>query len=151
MKSTICNGNALFAENKLYELYKLYNENKGLICEGLMCGEILNSSCLDFFWNRLFEVVFVLNFTFVGFCYHGATVTLRFHDSVLIFSYVSCFQKSIYLVYNDSSDVCRCFSYVVPLLFASFLLVLKKVGLMTLVSTTALIVLQNVGLTIHWS
>ena len=31
IKSTTCNGNALFAENKLYE-----NENKGLICEGLM-------------------------------------------------------------------------------------------------------------------
>ena len=43
---------------ELYELYNLYNENKGLICGGLMCGEILNSSCLDFFWNSLFEVVF---------------------------------------------------------------------------------------------
>ena len=40
---------ALFAENKLYELYNLYNENKGLVCEGLMRGEILDSSCLDIF------------------------------------------------------------------------------------------------------
>ena len=36
MKSTTYNGNALLAENKLYELYNLYNENKGLIYEGLM-------------------------------------------------------------------------------------------------------------------
>ena len=55
-----CNGNALFAENKLHELYNLYNENKGLICGGLVCREILNSSCLDFSWNSLFEVVFIL-------------------------------------------------------------------------------------------
>ena len=44
----MCNGNS-----KVYQLYNLYNENKGLICGGLMCGEILNSSCLDFFWNSL--------------------------------------------------------------------------------------------------
>ena len=25
MKSTTCNGNTMFAENKLYELYDLYN------------------------------------------------------------------------------------------------------------------------------
>ena len=93
MRSTACNGNALFAENKLYELYNIPNENKRLICGGLMCGEVLNSTCLDFFWNSLFEVVFILNFTFAVFCYHGATVTLRFHDLVLIFSYISCFQK----------------------------------------------------------
>ena len=93
MRSTTCNGNALFAGNKFYELYNIYNENKTLICEGLMCGEILNSTCLDIFWNSLFEAVFILNFTFAVFCYHGATVTLRFHDLVLIFSYISCFQK----------------------------------------------------------
>ena len=58
-----------------------------------MCGENLNSSCLVFFCNSLFEVVFILNFTFVVFCYDGATVTLRLYDSVLIGSYVSCFQK----------------------------------------------------------
>ena len=45
-----------------------------------MFGEILNSICLDFFWNSLFEEVFTLNFTFAVFCYHGATLTLRFHD-----------------------------------------------------------------------
>ena len=93
MRSTTCNGNALFAGNKFYELYNIYNENKTLICEGLMCGEILNSTCLDIFWNSLFEAVFMLNFTFAVFCYHGTTVTLRFHDLVLIFSYISCFQK----------------------------------------------------------
>ena len=64
MRSTTWNGNALFAENKLYELYNLYNEHKRLICEGLMCGEILNSSCFDFFWNSLFEVVIILIFFF---------------------------------------------------------------------------------------
>ena len=120
MRSTTCNGNALFAENKVYELHNLHNENKGLICGRLMCGEILSSSCLDFFWNSLSEVVFILNFTFAVFCYHGATVTLRFHDSMLIFFYIFCFQRSIYLVHNDSSDICYRFSYVVPLLFASF-------------------------------
>ena len=93
MRSTTCNGNALFAENKVYELYNLCNENKGLICAGLTCGENLNSSCLDFFWNSLFGVVFILNFTFVVFWYHGAPVTLRCYDSVLIFSYVSWFEK----------------------------------------------------------
>ena len=40
MRSTKCNGNALFAENELCELYMLYNENEGLICGGLMCEEI---------------------------------------------------------------------------------------------------------------
>ena len=40
MRSTTCNGNALFVEKKLYELYNSYNENKGLICGGLVCGEI---------------------------------------------------------------------------------------------------------------
>ena len=39
LRSTTCNGNALFAENELYELYNLYNQNKGLICGELMCGE----------------------------------------------------------------------------------------------------------------
>ena len=58
-----------------------------------MGGVNLNSSCLDFFWNSPFEVVFILNYTFAVFYYHEATVTLRFHASVLIFSYVSCFQK----------------------------------------------------------
>ena len=95
MRSTTCNGIALFAENKVYELYNSHNENKGLICGELICGEILNSSCLDFFWNSQSEVVVILNFTFAVFCYHGATVTLRFHNSVLVFAYISCFQKSI--------------------------------------------------------
>ena len=58
-----------------------------------MRGENLNSFCLVFFCTSLFEVVFILNFTFVVFCYDGATVTLRLYDSVLIGSYVSCFQK----------------------------------------------------------
>ena len=40
MRSTTGNGNALFAENKLYELYNLQNENKGLICGGIMREEI---------------------------------------------------------------------------------------------------------------
>ena len=39
MRSTKCNENALFAENKVYELYNLHNENKGLICRGLICGD----------------------------------------------------------------------------------------------------------------
>ena len=61
MRSTKCNENSLFAENKLCELYNLHSENKGLTCgEGLMPGEILNSSCLNIFWKRLFEVVFIL-------------------------------------------------------------------------------------------
>ena len=38
MTSTTCNGNALFAENKLHGL--TYNENKGLICGELICGII---------------------------------------------------------------------------------------------------------------
>ena len=40
MRSTTCYGNALFAENKLYELHNLYNKKKGLICGGRTCGEI---------------------------------------------------------------------------------------------------------------
>ena len=31
MKSTTCNGNALFVENKLYELYNVYNQNNELL------------------------------------------------------------------------------------------------------------------------
>ena len=105
-----------------------------------MCVEKLNSSCLAFFWNSLFEVVFILNFTFAVFFYHGATVTLRFHDSVLIFFYISCFQKSIYLVYNDSSDVCSCFLCGSPA-FCEFLL--SPITNDTLVLPTALVVLQK--------
>ena len=37
-----------------------------------------------------FEVVFILTFTFAVFCGHGATVRLRFRDSVLILSYLPC-------------------------------------------------------------
>ena len=40
MRTTKCNGKTRFAENKLYELYNLYHENKGLICGGLVCGEM---------------------------------------------------------------------------------------------------------------
>ena len=123
-------------------------KNKGLICGGLICGEIVNSSCLDFFWNSQSEVVVILNFTFAVFCYHGATVTLRFHNSVLVFAYISCFQKSIQLDYNDSSDVCPCFFYVFPLLFACF--PTKSRTIDTLVSTIISIVPQKVGLTILW-
>ena len=47
MRSTTCNGNALFAENKLYELYNLYNGNKGLIWGELMCGEIRHFQKVD--------------------------------------------------------------------------------------------------------
>ena len=42
MRRTTRNGNTRFAENKLYELYNLYHENKGFICGGLMCGEMQN-------------------------------------------------------------------------------------------------------------
>ena len=105
-----------------------------------MCVEKLNSSCLDFFWNSLFEVVFILNFTFAVFFYHGATVTLRFHDSVLIFFYISCFQKSIYLVYNNSSDVCSFFLCGSPAFCESLLSPRTKD---TLVSPTASVVLQK--------
>ena len=105
-----------------------------------------------FFWNSLFEVVFISNFTFAVFCCHGATATLRFHNSVLIFSYLSCFQKGIYLVYNDFFDVCPSFSYVVPLSFCKFHLSPTKSRTNdTLVSTTVPIVLQKVEPTIHWS
>ena len=40
MRGTTDNGNVLFAENKLYELYNLQNENKGLICGGIMREKI---------------------------------------------------------------------------------------------------------------
>ena len=50
-------------------------------------------SLFEFFWNGLFDVVFILNFTFAVFCCHEASGTLRFHNLVLIFSYLSCFQK----------------------------------------------------------
>ena len=40
MGSTRWYGNVLFAENKLYELHNLYNENKGLICGEFISGEI---------------------------------------------------------------------------------------------------------------
>ena len=78
-----------------------------------MCGEILNSSCLDY-----------IKFPFY--------VILR-NFGVNFFLYI-LLPKKICLVYNDSSHVYLCFSYVVLLLFASFSLVLQKVGL-----------------TIHWS
>ena len=38
-----------------------------------------------------FKVVFIWTFTFVVFCCYEAGVTLRFHDLVLISSYLSCF------------------------------------------------------------
>ena len=40
MTNTTCNGNALFAEYKLYGLYNLYNENNGFIFGELMRGEM---------------------------------------------------------------------------------------------------------------
>ena len=52
MKSTICSGNALFAESKLYELCNLYNENKGFVCRGL-CVEKYN-----IFKNLVAEIFF---------------------------------------------------------------------------------------------
>ena len=52
MKSTICSGNALFAESKLYELCNLYNENKGFIYRGL-CVEKYN-----IFKNLVAEIFF---------------------------------------------------------------------------------------------
>ena len=92
---------------------------------------VLKPRCLDFFWNSLFEVVLILNFTFVIFCCHGATVTLRFHDSVLIFSYLSCFQK----VFIQFTMIPLMFALVFltwfPFFFVSFPLVLQKVGLTT--------------------
>ena len=39
MRSSTCNGNALFIEIKLCALYNIPNENKGLICGGVMRGE----------------------------------------------------------------------------------------------------------------
>ena len=48
--------------------------------------------CLEFFWNSLFEVVFILSFAFAVLCCRGATVTLQFHDLVLTFFYSFCFQ-----------------------------------------------------------
>ena len=147
MRSTTCNRNSLFAENKVYELYNLYNGNKGLISRRLMYGEIFNSSCLDFFWKRLFEVVLILNFTFTVFYFHGATVTLLFHDSVLIFFYISCFQKSnlhslpwflwcLSVFFLRGSPAC-CELPLSPT---------KSGTNNTLVSTTVSIVLQKVGL-----
>ena len=94
--STTCNGNVLFAENKIYEC-KL--KIRGLSMEDVCVEKSSTPPVWIFFWNNLFEVVFTLNFTFAVFFYHGATVTLRFHDSVLISSCISCFQKRIYLKY----------------------------------------------------
>ena len=127
LRNTTWNGNALFAENKVYELFNLYNKNKGLICGGLMCEENLNSSCLDYFWNSLLEVVFILNFTVVVFCCHGANAAVTWFDAN--FPLCILLPKSIYLVYNDPSNVCPYFAYVVSLLFAIFSLVLQKVWL----------------------
>ena len=39
MRSTTCNGNALFVENKVYESYTLYNKKRDLSVEKL-CGKI---------------------------------------------------------------------------------------------------------------
>ena len=103
-------------------------KNKGLICGGLICGEIVNSSCLDFFWNSQSEVVVILNFTFAVFCYHGATVTLRFHNSVLVFAYISCFQKSITMIL-----------LMFVLFFSTCFPCFLRVSL------------QKVGLSTHWS
>ena len=66
---------------------------RGLFVEDLVYR---NSQLLlfGFFWDSLFEIVFVLFFIFAVFYYHGATVTLQFHDSMLIFSYIPFFQKS---------------------------------------------------------
>ena len=41
-RSTTFNGNPLFAENKLYESFNLYNGNKGFVCGERMAGEIRN-------------------------------------------------------------------------------------------------------------
>ena len=48
MKSTTCNGNALFVENKLYELYNVYNQNNELFWGELLYGEIQHFLKLGF-------------------------------------------------------------------------------------------------------
>ena len=62
MRSTTCHGNAMFAENKVYELYNLCSENKGLICGRLSLAKSSTRPIWIFFWNSLFEV-FILNST----------------------------------------------------------------------------------------
>ena len=49
MRVISCYANALFTENKLYELHNLHNENKGLICGGLMCGDIFINLVAEIF------------------------------------------------------------------------------------------------------
>ena len=85
MRITTCSGNDLFAENKLYKLYNM--KVWGLSVEDICVEKSSTPPVWIFFWNSLFEVVFILNlyfifslyFTFAVFCYHGATVTLWFH------------------------------------------------------------------------
>ena len=70
---------------------------------------------LDFFWNSLLEVVFIyIKFQFCdillswSYCY---TAVPWFGINFLLFI---LFPQRIYLIYNDSSDVCPCFSHMVP-------------------------------------
>ena len=63
IKSITCNGNALYEENKLYE-----NENKGLICRGLMWrNTIFSKPWLRKYFFSLVTKVYV----------HETTVILR--------------------------------------------------------------------------
>ena len=69
---------------------------------------------LDFFWNSLLEVVFIyIKFQFCdillswSYCY---TAVPWFGINFLLFI---LFPQRIYLIYNDSSDVCPCFSDMV--------------------------------------
>ena len=57
------------------------------------------------------------NFSFNNFIFATKSKRVCRRDSVLIFSYISCFQKSILLDYNDSSDVVPVF----PTWLSSFL------------------------------
>ena len=49
MKGISCYTNALFTEKKLYELHNLHNENKGIICGGLMGGDIFINLVAEIF------------------------------------------------------------------------------------------------------
>ena len=56
----------------------------------ITCAQFPLPAVWIFFWNSLFQVVLILNFTFEVFYCHGAIVTLEFQDSVLVFSYLFC-------------------------------------------------------------
>ena len=65
----------------------ILNDKDIMISNAMIFYDMQNTFTMEF------EAVFKLNFYFGTFFCYKVTIMLRFHDWVLVFSYLSCFHK----------------------------------------------------------